>query len=242
MKQHDAVIEVMEKNGGFATLGLLYRKALDVPGVTWGTKTPFASIRRIVQDKRFFYKIRPGLWALKSAGRRPELTNLVESAAKNSQEFDHTYYQGLLVELGNLKLFKTFIPAQDRNRQFLSQKLGDVATLPEYLDFTYERILQRGRNVDVTWFNERGFPDRLFEVEFSTDMQNSMLKFVEFQDFRTSFRIVASKSRVREFESKLGYAAFSAVRDRIGFTSYEQLSEHHTKAHEAAAISRASGL
>lgn len=30
------------------------------------TKTPCATIRRIVQDTRFFFKIKPGLWALKS--------------------------------------------------------------------------------------------------------------------------------------------------------------------------------
>ena len=65
MKQYEAVIQVMEENGGFATLGYLYQTVLDVPGVVWKTKTPFASIRRIVQDDRFFFKIKPGLWALK---------------------------------------------------------------------------------------------------------------------------------------------------------------------------------
>lgn len=65
MKQHEAVIKVMEENGGFATLGLLYQEVLDVPKVKWETKTPLASIRRIVQDDRFFFKIKPGLWALK---------------------------------------------------------------------------------------------------------------------------------------------------------------------------------
>ncbi len=54
MKQHEAVIQVMKKNGGYATLGYLYKNALKVPGVIWKTKTPFASIRRIVQDERFF--------------------------------------------------------------------------------------------------------------------------------------------------------------------------------------------
>ena len=66
MKQYEAVIKVMEQNGGYATLGFLYEKAIRVRGVVWKTKTPFASIRRIVQDKRFFFKIKPGLWALKS--------------------------------------------------------------------------------------------------------------------------------------------------------------------------------
>jgi len=66
MKQHEAVIKVMEQNGGFATLGYLNQKVLKVSDVEWKTKTPFASIRRIVQDERFFFKIKPGLWALLS--------------------------------------------------------------------------------------------------------------------------------------------------------------------------------
>jgi len=57
MKQYEAVIKVMEKNGGYATLGLLYGTALKIPHCRWSTKTPFASIRRIVQDERFFFKI-----------------------------------------------------------------------------------------------------------------------------------------------------------------------------------------
>jgi len=66
MKQHEAVRKVMERNGGFATLGYLNQEVLKVPDVEWKTKTPFASIRRIVQDERFFFKIKPGLWALLS--------------------------------------------------------------------------------------------------------------------------------------------------------------------------------
>ena len=52
MKQHEAVIKVMEGRGGYATLGLLYQEALNVPGIIWKTNTPFASIRRIVQDDK----------------------------------------------------------------------------------------------------------------------------------------------------------------------------------------------
>lgn len=56
MKQHDVVIQVMEQNGGFATLGYLNQH---VPCSNWKTKTPFATIRRIVQDERFFLKSSP---------------------------------------------------------------------------------------------------------------------------------------------------------------------------------------
>ena len=60
MKQYEAVTKVMEENGGFATLGCLYQNVLKVPNCEWKTKTRFASIRRIVQDERFFFKIKPG--------------------------------------------------------------------------------------------------------------------------------------------------------------------------------------
>ena len=110
MKQHEAVTEVMRANGGYATLGKLYQEALKVPGVEWKTKTPFKSINRIVQDQRFFFRIRPGLWALLEA--KDKLPADLKSKPK--PESDHTYYQGLLVELGNLRKQQTFVPKQDR--------------------------------------------------------------------------------------------------------------------------------
>ena len=99
MNQREAVVEAMRANGGYATLGHLYKAALQIPGVKWETKTPFKSINRIVQDPRYFFRIRPGLWALLEAKKRlpPDL------AKKPKPESDHTYYQGLLVELGNLR-------------------------------------------------------------------------------------------------------------------------------------------
>ena len=66
MRQYEAVVEVMKNRGGYATLGELYREVFKLDGARWATNTPFASIRRIVQDKRFFFRIRPGLWALKT--------------------------------------------------------------------------------------------------------------------------------------------------------------------------------
>lgn len=51
MKQYEQVIDVMRKRGGYATLGYLNQN-VDVS--KWGTRTPYASIRRIVQDDRFF--------------------------------------------------------------------------------------------------------------------------------------------------------------------------------------------
>jgi hypothetical protein len=57
MKQHEAVIIALEKLGGQATLADLYRETMKVEGCKWETKTPFASIRRIVQQRPEIFKV-----------------------------------------------------------------------------------------------------------------------------------------------------------------------------------------
>jgi len=47
-----------------------------------------------------------------------------------------------------------------------------LATIKKIPSFTYEKIINDSiRFVDVIWFNERGFPAHLIEVENSTDFR-----------------------------------------------------------------------
>ncbi|MHC4604622.1 MAG: hypothetical protein ACYS6W_14985 [Planctomycetota bacterium] len=230
MKQYEAVIKVMEKNGGYATLAHLYQKVIKVRGVTWKTKTPFASIRRIVQDERFFFKIKPGLWALKTCREKlpPEM---IPTKKKTSAQVDftHSYYQGLIVQVGNLQQFDTFVPPQDKNKRFLaSEFLKDLTSLQEIYQFCYPRIVRRAKTIDVIWFNDRKMPASIFEVEHSTDMKNSLIKFVELQDFRTDMVIVAQAKRKRLLQDALSLSAFQPIKKNVRFLSYEQLSDYHS--------------
>lgn len=234
MKQYEAVKKVMEENGGYATLGFLNQRVLRVEGCEWKTKTPFASIRRIVQDKRFFFKIRPGLWALKTHKNKlpPEILPSENQPKAKLEEYNHTYYQGLLVEIGNLKKFQTFVPNQDKNKTYLGKRLGEIATIDEFYKFTYDNVIQQARTIDVSWFNIRKMPYRLFEIEHTSDIQKSLLKFVELQDFQVEFYIVADEVRKREFEAKVSLNTFTPVRERTRFMDYIQLSNLHTKTYE----------
>jgi hypothetical protein len=244
VKQHEAVIQAMRENGGFATLGHLYRTATRIPDCHWGTKTPFASIRRIVQEHEEFFKIRPGLWAL-AAQRESVLAKLAldaEAGRSRPEEFTHSFYQGLLVEIGNLKDYETFVPHQDKNRPFLNQKLSEVVTLKELYGFTYDSLLRKAKTVDVLWFNERKFPKAFFEVEHSTDMKNSLLKFTDFEDFRIKYYIVADAARQREFQSRISSPSFSSIRNAVKFLSYEKLAEWHTQVFKTAPIEKELGL
>ncbi len=234
MTQCEAVIKVVEENGGFATLGYLNENVRGVPDVEWKTKTPFATIRRIVQDKRFFFKIKPGLWALLShKNRLPQDIFPTDSVPQSKRElFNHSYYQGLLVEIGTMKKFETFVPSQDKNKQFLGKTLWDVSSQVDFYKFGYDHIVRKAQTIDVCWFNERKMPRSLFEVEHSTDFQNSLLKFFELQDYNATFFIVADKARRAEYSRKLNTSVFDPIRERVSFIDYERLSEWHTKSFE----------
>lgn len=237
MKQYEAVIEVVKRKGGYATLGELYREVPKLEGAKWATKTPFATIRRIVQDKRFFFRIKPGLWALNT--HRNEVARLFDirrKARDREEEFGHSYYQGLLIEIGNLKKYQTFVPNQDKNKRFLDKPLKDLVSIDHMYEFSYDHVVGRASTIDVAWFNVRKFPHAFFEVEHSTEFKNSLLKFVELQDFNAEFRVVADKVRERQYRSSLDLSAFKDIAHRVKFLSYDLLAELHTKTVELSLI------
>ena len=226
MKQHEAVIIALEKLGGQATLANLYRETMKIEGPTWATKTPFASIRRIVQQRPEIFKVRPGLWALKSYQKK---LGLVENADKDKSQVEqnHSYFQGILLSIGNLRGYKTFSPNQDKNKFFVNKPLKEIRMLQEIPKFSYDGIIQRCSTVDVIWFNNRLLPNSLFEVEHSTDFQNSLIKFSDLQDFYTRMIIVADDHRKREFTQKMQSTVFNEVSSRVNFLGYESLVKQY---------------
>jgi hypothetical protein len=237
MKQYEAVINVMERNGGYATLRLLNQQALRVEGVEWKTKTPFASIRRIVQDNRFFFKIRPGLWALKSfKDKLPHDIFPKDQPKEKYAEYTHTFYQGLLVEIGNYKGYNTFIPNQDKNKVFLDKRIHEIATISNIYEFSYPHIVGITKTIDVIWFNERNMPLKLFEIEHTTAINNSLIKFLELQDFYTKYYIVADEVRRKEFRFKLSLNTFYPISKRVWFWSYDDVAELHANTSELMRI------
>jgi hypothetical protein len=107
------VIEVLRKTGGYATLRRL-NELVDFS--TWATKTPEASVRRIVQDSPEIFKIQPGLWALEEMRDAVLRKFELKPGNKKSEEiFTHGYYQGLLVEIGKYRNHTTYVPAQDQS-------------------------------------------------------------------------------------------------------------------------------
>lgn len=238
MKQYEAVIETLKKLGGCATFGQLNQEVFKIEDCQWKTKTPFASIRRIVQERKEIFRIRPGVWALEEYRNILADKGIVAQNEKNSdsqqvKEFNHSYYQGLLLYIGNMKKLETYVPAQDKNRECINVKLGEISTLDSVPPFSYQELVRRSSTIDVMWFQPNSLgrdvmmPNSLFEVEHSTDIQNSLCKFSDLQSFNVRMFIVADARRYDEFKARLSHDYFKSISDRVKFVSYDMLDKFY---------------
>ena len=221
--QPDQVVAAVEKLGGLASLSQLNAEMADTVAL-WGTKTPFATIRRIMQTDKRLRKIKAGLYCLQE-----KQADFMEKYAEDSndakaQRPNHAYYQGLLLNIGEMENFKTYVPKGDRNHDFLqSGKLGEMANYPKLPEFGYPTIMKQAETVDVIWFNQRAMPNAFYEVEMTTDMGRSLEKFYELQDFHANFIIVAPSGRRDLFDRKINLAIHARMRSRIKFMTTESV-------------------
>lgn len=231
MTQKEQVIAALEKCGGFATFAELNRL---VDTSCWRTKTAAASIRRIVQqDVITFYRIVPGQWGLVSM--RKQIEGL--GADARDPKYTHGYYQGLLVDIGNAEHYETYVPPADRNRQYSHSKLGDKATLARIYEFASPKILRKAKNVDTIWFNCREMPAKFFEVEHTTDIQHSLDKFYELQDFNSKFYIVSDLSNKARFDDLLSYSHYREICKRVEFRDYAWIHRYYVRKMAIAGMS-----
>ena len=234
MTQTEQVIAAMKEDGGFATFRRL-NELIDFS--SWGTKTPEASVRRIVQSSNAIFKLRPGLWALEEMREDVlEKLNLKLGDPRSEERFSHGYYQGLLVEIGRFKHKSTYVPPQDRGRLFLGKRLDSLIDTPSLPSFTYDRILRRAQTIDVIWFNQRKMPESFYEVEHTTDMRNSLSKFYELQDLSARFFIVADKRREEEFNDKISASIYDSIRQRVEFRNYSRVVKYHAGLSQMSAV------
>ena len=150
-----------------------------------------------------------------------------EKSEKQVEDFTHSYYQGIIVNIGNMRKYQTYVPPQDKNRKFLEQRLSEITSTSQIYNFTYPEIVRKAKTVDVIWFNERNLPNSFFEVEHSTNIKNSLNKFYELQDFNAKFYIVASKVRKRQFDDVISSSIYRPIKNKVIFRNYETLVNQH---------------
>jgi len=217
----EAIEQVMLKNSYFAPLKLLHEEAPKLK--SFYGKTPHKTINERVQRDDRFTRIVPGVWALSnSLDKLPDyLSPKVEKSEEDRQKITHSSIQGMLIEIGNIREYQTYTP--DKNSLFLMNKLCELTSLQEIPKFSYDHIIQSAKYIDVIWFNSRLFPSYIIEVEHSTNFRNSLIKFVELQDFQTKMMITAPQNRFERYRDEINKAAFTDISKRVNFISYEKL-------------------
>ena len=62
-------------------------------------------------------------------------------------------------------------------------------------------------------------------MENSTNFRNSLVKFVELQDFATSMIMIApnDKSKLNKYNQEIEKSAFSSIKDRVKFRNYDKV-------------------
>ena len=221
----DAIEKVMLENSYYAPLQLIYKefeKHRPFSGLT-----PLNTIQERVQRDKRFTRIGLGVYALTE--HLDKLPRVIEPKTNVERAtHKHAEIQGMIIEIGNMKGFDTYTP--DRGKVFANKELGNIVTLKDFLPFTYDRIIRSVKFVDVAWFNERGFPEKIFEVEDSTDFRGSLVKFAELQDFNTSFNLVASAERKTKYDREVSKTAFANIVGRCHFVNYADIEGYYNAA------------
>lgn len=231
MTYSDAIEQVMLHNGYFAPLKLIYREIWnyknrnDVSG-----KTPDMTIQERVQRDKRFTRIGLGVYALTDyLDKLPK--SEIPATKQTEKERKHAAIQGMLLEIGNHQKDISDTYTNDKKWIFENKTLGSLATVQKVPLFTFQNIIDDSVTfADVIWFNERHFPQVIFEVEHSTDFRGAFVKFMELQDFQTRFYCVADNNRREKFEKEKNKSAFSAINSRVQFLTYDQVENDYEKA------------
>jgi hypothetical protein len=132
-------------------------------------------------------------------------------------EETHECIELRLIELGEMLGFKTY--TSDESKKCGDLELGSKTTLKrENLPYA-----DKLKTIDVVWYKPPYF--KLFEVVLTTDMRNSLVKFIEVADLNAEYFIIAPSTNKNKFERALTSVAFDKIRDRTKFISIEELSK-----------------
>ncbi|MDR0388816.1 MAG: hypothetical protein LBH73_01960 [Spirochaetaceae bacterium] len=128
-----------------------------------------------------------------------------------------------------MKHLQTCIPNHDKNKLFLGQPLKEITSLKEIYNFTYPEIMSHAKTVDVIWFNERRLPSAFFEIEHSTNIEHSLVKFYELQDFSATLHIVAEGYRQKQFAKLMEKSIFRPLKKQVKFVTYDKIVNQYTQ-------------
>lgn len=187
------------------------------------------TIRRVVRQYSIFVPVPPersGLYRLVEI-ETPLLKN--QNLDLPDAEMNHDMAQGMLVTLGKLYGYETFVPTHDQTvRKFQGKKLGEIVTVKDCTPVFQGPNLYKAREIDVIWFGEDDYgiyPIYAFEVEHKTKVKDGLDRLLKIPHrFNTSLFVVGSDGeKLTLFERYIQQTPFRNFRTKFTFRMYGEL-------------------
>ena len=230
MTKVEAIIKLMEDNGGTATWDIIYSNIEKYYPAVKEMKEWQAGIRgvlyREIKNNRNFKKIGFGIFALKEYEEEK-----VEAIKEKSPVRMHSFIEGICLELGNFEQFDTYTP--DPTATFKDNiLLGSLRTMNSLPPFTYQEIIEMVKRIDVVWFNKKGFkfPKRAFEIVDSIGtLGDALARTYQLVEFDLDFHIIGSKENKEKFKGRITKEPFIRLNNRYKYQSYEEIIDYYNK-------------
>jgi len=235
----DVVVEALADLGGQAHLSEIYScverdtktAAKRATNPTWQD-----TIRRVVRQYRVFEPVPPdrsGVYKLVDFETPPPQSQDIDSG---DPDINHGVAQGMLVSLGSIYGYETFVPAYDQStREFQGASLGDLVSVRDCSDILEGQNLPRVRQIDVLWFDEDDhglFPAYGFEVEHTTRVKDALDRLLKIPArFRADLFVIGPDEEKQSlFNRLMKQTPFRDHRNRFLFRLYRQLQDVYNAA------------
>lgn len=197
----------------------------------------FNQLSKISHDRNGEYKINIDNnldIVLKGRGNRFECNSFLNSwnlllkpfefsePRNTAEESLHSILQGRLIEIGNIRGYRTFCP--NKSKKFNNKQLSEISTIqkcPE-LQFTDYEVL---RQIDVLWFREKGsnlIPENAFEIELTTGTWSGVGRLATLIDY-SNVNLYIISGDLKKFKQVMH--SFLEFKNRYKFVPIEQLGD-----------------
>lgn len=235
-----AILAVVEKLGGSATLKELYLNVPQLKSVSHDAKSDHiirAYLRRMTRVSHKLKKIGIGTYAVPNfkLEQAPEVM-LAESkqggaGVAGERPYVHSQIEGMLLELGNIYGYLTY--TADPSAIFNGKTLDKFSTLEAVPAFTTPALVSIVGKIDVVWFRKRALvtmPKHTFDVELTTDFSKALHRAYQLRDFKASFYLVSAEEKLSQFQKKVNTDPYTAISDRFYFRSFEEIASLYESA------------
>ncbi len=193
------------------------------------------TIRRVVRQYKIFEPVPPERSGIYRVTTEAHIEPEPQSFTKKP-DIDHGIAQGMLVAVGKIYGYETYVPPHDQTIRYFQEKpLRDFVSVTDCAEIFKGPNLAKIREIDALWFDEDDYglyPVYAFEVEETTRVKSGLDRLLKIpRRYPTLFFIVGPSEKEQGlFDQYINQTPFRNFKGRFSFKLYNQLEELYNAA------------